>query len=76
MSSKYTAQKTPAELGRGDAQQEGGRQPGNPASLGPTEALLTVEQVIEWAKEWVSEQAERFPGFLGAHLMGGIKAQP
>ncbi len=34
--------------------------------------VMSTEQVIERTKEWVRTQAERFPGFLGAHLMGGI----
>ena len=34
--------------------------------------VMSTEQVIERTKEWVRAQAERFPGFLGAHLMGGI----
>ncbi len=34
--------------------------------------VMPTEQVIERTKEWVRIQAERFPGFLGAHLMGGI----
>jgi len=33
---------------------------------------MPTRQVIERTKEWVRIQAERFPGFLGAHLMGGI----
>ncbi len=34
--------------------------------------VLSTEQVIERTKEWVRMQAEQRPGFLGAHLMGGI----
>ncbi len=34
--------------------------------------VMSTQQVIERTKEWVGMQAERFPGFLGAHLMGGI----
>ena len=34
--------------------------------------VMSTEQVIERTKEWVSMQAEQLPGFLGAHLMGGI----
>ena len=44
----------------------------NAASAGWREEAITVEQVIERTKEWVSTQAEHLPGFLGAHLMGGI----
>lgn len=36
------------------------------------ETMMTVGQVIERTKEWVGVQAEQLPGFLGAHLMGGI----
>lgn len=34
--------------------------------------VMATQQVIERTKEWVSMQAEQLPGFLGAHLMGGI----
>jgi hypothetical protein len=34
--------------------------------------VMPTGQVIERTKEWVRMQSERFPGFLGAHLMGGI----
>jgi hypothetical protein len=34
--------------------------------------VIPTGQVIEHTKEWVRMQAEQFPGFLGAHLMGGI----
>lgn len=33
---------------------------------------MPTGQVIERTKEWVRIQAEQLPGFLGAHLMGGI----
>jgi hypothetical protein len=35
-------------------------------------AAMTVGQVIELVKAWVDLQAKHAPGFLGAHLMGGI----
>ncbi len=35
-------------------------------------AEITVGQVIEHVKAWVDMQREQMPGFLGAHLMGGI----
>jgi hypothetical protein len=35
-------------------------------------AAMTVGQVIERTKAWVDMQREQMPGFLGAHLMGGI----
>src|SRR5438093_921660 len=33
---------------------------------------MTVGQVIERTKAWVDTHADHMPGFLGAHLMGGI----
>ena len=72
MSSTNMVQKMPTKLVVVDTQQEARRQVDNTASLGCREALMTVEQVIERTKEWVSMQAEQLPGFLGAHLMGGI----
>ena len=72
MSSKHMVQKMPTKLVVVDMQQEARRQVDNTATKGCREALMTVEQVIERTKEWVSMQAEQLPGFLGAHLMGGI----
>jgi hypothetical protein len=72
MSSKHIVQKMPTKLVVVDTQQEARRQADNTASLMCREVLMTVEQVIERTKEWVSMQAEQLPGFLGAHLMGGI----
>jgi hypothetical protein len=37
-----------------------------------TARVMPTRQVIERTKEWVRIQAEQLPGFLGAHLMGGI----
>jgi hypothetical protein len=72
MSSKNMEQAIPTELVVIDKHHEGGWQSDNTISLGCREALITVEQVIERTKEWVSMQAEQLPAFLGAHLMGGI----
>lgn len=72
MSSTNMEQKMPEKLVVVDTQQEARRQSDTTASLGSREALMTVEQVIERTKDWVSIQAEQLPGFLGAHLMGGI----
>jgi hypothetical protein len=73
MSSKYLVQQDmPTKLVAGDTQQEAGQQTNETMFLGSKEALMTVEQVIERAKEWVGIQAEQLTGFLGAHLMGGI----
>ena len=34
--------------------------------------VMSTGRVIERTKAWVGMQAEQLPGFLGAHLMGGI----
>lgn len=72
MSGEHMVPGIPTKLVAVDTQQEGRRQSDNTTSQGCTEALMTVEQVIERTKEWVNMQAEQLPGFLGAHLMGGI----
>ena len=72
MSSKHVEQSELTELIVIDPPLEERQQLDNAASGGCREALITVEQVIERTKEWVSIQAEQFPAFLGAHLMGGI----
>ena len=72
MSSKHVEQSVPTELAVVNPPLEERQQSGNVASLVYREALITVEQVIERTQEWFLLQAEQFPGFLGAHLMGGI----
>ena len=72
MSSKHMERAKPKELVVVNPQREERLQSDATASLGHTEAQMTVEQVIARTKEWVSTQVEQLPGFLGAHLMGGI----
>ena len=72
MSSKHMDQSALTEPIVIDPPLEERQQSDNAASAGWREASIPVEQVIERTKEWVRIQAEQFPGFLGAHLMGGI----
>lgn len=72
MCSKHMDQSVPTELAVVNPQLEKRQQSDTAASVGYREALIPVEQVIERTKEWVNIQTEQFPGFLGAHLMGGI----
>lgn len=72
MSSKHVEQSVLTELTVVDPPLEERQQSDNAASAGCREASITVEQVIERTEEWVNKQAEQFPAFLGAHLMGSI----
>ena len=72
MSSKHVEQSAPTELAVVNSPWEERQQLDTAASLGWRETSIAVAQVIESTKEWVSRQAEQFPAFLGAHLMGGI----
>jgi hypothetical protein len=72
MSSKHMEQSVLTEPIVKDPPLEERQQLDNAAFVGYREASIAVEQVIERTKEWVRIQAEHLPGFLGAHLMGGI----
>jgi hypothetical protein len=72
MSSKHVEQSALTELIVIHPPLEERQQSDTAASVGWRETSITVEQVMELAKEWVNIQAEQFPAFLGAHLMGGI----
>lgn len=39
-------------------------------------ASATVAAIIEHVRDWVARNADRFPGFCGAHLVGGITRMP
>jgi hypothetical protein len=65
-------QDTPVTQERHDLQQAASYLSGELRMQAGKRAEITVGQVIELVKEWVDMQREQMPGFLGAHLMGGI----
>lgn len=70
MNSKQMKSDLSTEHETGDVQ-KAERVPGSDPVL-QTVRVMPAGQVIERVKEWVRMQAEQLPGFLGAHLMGGI----
>jgi hypothetical protein len=37
---------------------------------------MYVHEAISYTREWIEENARQMPGFVGAHLMGGVLAMP
>ena len=38
--------------------------------------MIHVHEAIAYTREWIDANARQMPGFVGAHLMGGVLAMP
>jgi hypothetical protein len=72
MNSKYLLQALPVTVETRDCQQRAGYPVGEQGMQVGKRAAITVGQVIDLVKAWVDMRVKHTPGFLGAHLMGGI----